>query len=74
MRTQNYGRIVCTTSSSGLYCNYGQTNYGADKLGIIGFMNTLKLEGQKNNIHVNAIATVAATRMTENRCRLTSGT
>ena len=66
MRTQNYGRIVCTTSSSGLYGNFGQSNYGAAKLGIIGLMNTLKLEGQKNNIHVNAIAPVAATRMTEN--------
>ena len=66
MREQNYGRIVCTTSSSGLYGNFGQTNYGAAKLGIIGFMNTLKLEGQKNNIHVNAVAPVAATRMTEN--------
>ena len=66
MREQNYGRIVVTTSSSGLYGNFGQTNYGAAKLGIIGFMNTLKLEGQKNNIHVNAIAPVAATRMTEN--------
>ncbi|MET0272568.1 MAG: SDR family oxidoreductase [Phenylobacterium sp.] len=66
MRTQNYGRIVVTTSSSGLYGNFGQSNYGAAKLGIIGFMNTLKLEGQKNNIHVNAIAPVAATRMTEN--------
>ena len=66
MRAQNYGRIVVTTSSSGLYGNFGQSNYGAAKLGIIGFMNTLKLEGQKNNIHVNAIAPVAATRMTEN--------
>ncbi|HXU98998.1 MAG TPA: SDR family NAD(P)-dependent oxidoreductase [Caulobacteraceae bacterium] len=66
MREQNYGRIVVTTSSSGLYGNFGQTNYGAAKLGIIGFMNTLKLEGQKNNIHVNAIAPVAGTRMTEN--------
>jgi NAD(P)-dependent dehydrogenase (short-subunit alcohol dehydrogenase family) len=66
MRTQNYGRIVVTTSSSGLYGNFGQSNYGAAKLGIVGFMNTLKLEGQKNNIHVNAIAPVAATRMTEN--------
>jgi NAD(P)-dependent dehydrogenase (short-subunit alcohol dehydrogenase family) len=66
MRTQNYGRIVVTTSSSGLYGNFGQSNYGAAKLGIIGLMNTLKLEGQKNNIHVNAIAPVAATRMTEN--------
>jgi NAD(P)-dependent dehydrogenase (short-subunit alcohol dehydrogenase family) len=66
MKTQNYGRIVCTTSSSGLYGNFGQSNYGAAKLGIIGFMNTLKLEGQKNNIHVNAVSPVAATRMTEN--------
>jgi NAD(P)-dependent dehydrogenase (short-subunit alcohol dehydrogenase family) len=65
MKTQNYGRIVVTTSSSGLYGNFGQTNYGAAKLGIIGFMNTLKLEGQKNNIHVNAVSPVAATRMTE---------
>src|SRR3954451_23391529 len=66
MRTQNYGRIVVTTSSSGLYGNFGQTNYGAAKLGVIGLMNTLKLEGQKNNIHINPIAPVAATRMTEN--------
>lgn len=66
MRTQNYGRIVVTTSSSGLYGNFGQSNYGAAKLGLIGFMNTLKLEGQKNNVHVNAISPVAATRMTEN--------
>ena len=66
MREQNYGRIVVTTSSSGLYGNFGQSNYGAAKLAVIGFMNTLKLEGQKNNIHVNAIAPVAATRMTEN--------
>ncbi len=66
MKAQNYGRIVVTTSSSGLYGNFGQTNYGAAKLGIIGFMNTLKIEGQKNNIHVNAISPVAATRMTEN--------
>jgi NAD(P)-dependent dehydrogenase (short-subunit alcohol dehydrogenase family) len=66
MKAQNYGRIVVTTSSSGLYGNFGQANYGAAKLGIIGFMNTLKLEGQKNNIHVNAISPVAGTRMTEN--------
>jgi NAD(P)-dependent dehydrogenase (short-subunit alcohol dehydrogenase family) len=66
MRQQNYGRIVVTTSSSGLYGNFGQSNYGAAKLGIIGFMQTLKIEGQKNNIHVNAISPVAATRMTEN--------
>jgi NAD(P)-dependent dehydrogenase (short-subunit alcohol dehydrogenase family) len=66
MRNQNYGRIVVTTSSSGLYGNFGQSNYGAAKLGVIGFMNTLKLEGQKNNVHVNAVSPVAATRMTEN--------
>ncbi len=65
MRAQNYGRIVVTTSSTGLYGNFGQTNYGAAKLGLVGFMNTLKLEGQKNNIHCNAISPVAATRMTE---------
>ena len=65
MRTQNYGRIVVTTSSTGLYGNFGQTNYGAAKLSLVGFMNSLKLEGQKNNIHVNAICPVAATRMTE---------
>lgn len=66
MRQQNYGRILVTTSSTGLYGNFGQSNYGAAKLGLVGFMNTLKLEGQKNNIHVNAISPVAATRMTEN--------
>ena len=65
MKGQNYGRIVVTTSSSGLYGNFGQSNYGAAKLGIVGFMNTLKIEGQKQNIHVNAISPVAATRMTE---------
>ena len=66
MRAQNYGRIVVTTSSTGLYGNFGQTNYGAAKLSLVGFMNSLKLEGQKNNIHVNAISPVAGTRMTEN--------
>src|SRR5262249_55165026 len=65
MRAQNYGRIVVTTSSTGLYGNFGQSNYGAAKLALVGFMNTLKLEGAKNNIHVNAISPVAATRMTE---------
>jgi NAD(P)-dependent dehydrogenase (short-subunit alcohol dehydrogenase family) len=66
MRDQHYGRIVVTTSSTGLYGNFGQTNYGTAKLGLVGFMNTLKLEGAKDNIKVNAICPVAATRMTEN--------
>lgn len=66
MKAQQYGRIVVTSSSSGLYGNFGQTNYGAAKLAVVGFMNTLKLEGQKDNIRVNAIAPVAGTRMTEN--------
>jgi NAD(P)-dependent dehydrogenase (short-subunit alcohol dehydrogenase family) len=64
-RAQNYGRILVTTSASGLYGNFGQANYGAAKLGIVGFMNTIKIEGQKNNIHINGLAPVAATRMTE---------
>jgi len=66
MKAQNYGRVVVTTSSTGLYGNFGQANYGAAKLALIGFINTMKLEGQKNNIHFNAISPVAATRMTEN--------
>jgi NAD(P)-dependent dehydrogenase (short-subunit alcohol dehydrogenase family) len=66
MKAQNYGRIVVTTSSTGLYGNFGQANYGAAKLSLVGFMNTMKIEGQKNNVHINAIAPVAATRMTEN--------
>lgn len=65
MRAQNYGRIVVTTSSTGLYGNFGQANYGAAKLSLVGLMNTLKLEGSKNDIHVNAISPVAATRMTD---------
>jgi len=65
MREQNYGRIVMTTSSSGMYGNFGQTNYGAAKMAVLGFMNTLVIEGAKNNIHVNALAPTAATRMTE---------
>lgn len=60
-----YGRILMTTSSSGLYGNFGQTNYGTAKLALVGLMNSLKLEGQKYNIHTNALAPVAATRMTE---------
>ncbi len=66
MRDRQYGRIVVTTSSTGLYGNFGQTNYGAAKLGIAGFMNTLKLEGARDNIKVNAVCPVAATRMTAN--------
>jgi NAD(P)-dependent dehydrogenase (short-subunit alcohol dehydrogenase family) len=66
MKAQNYGRVVVTTSSTGLYGNFGQANYGAAKLALIGFMNTMKIEGQKNNVHFNAISPVAATRMTEN--------
>ena len=65
MKEQNYGRIVVTTSSSGLYGNFGQSNYGAGKMGVVGMMNTLELEGAKYNIHVNALAPVAWTRMTE---------
>ncbi|MGH1472453.1 MAG: SDR family NAD(P)-dependent oxidoreductase [Cellvibrionaceae bacterium] len=65
MVEQGYGRIVMTTSPSGLYGNFGQSNYGAAKLGLVGFMNTLKLEGLKYNIRVNAVSPVAATRMTE---------
>src|SRR6202012_367312 len=66
MRAQKYGRIVVTTSSTGLYGNFGQTNYGAAKLSLVGFMNSLKLEGDKDNIKVNAICPVAPPRMTEN--------
>ena len=65
MREQNYGRIVMTSSSSGMYGNFGQTNYGAAKMVVLGFMNTLVLEGGKYNIHVNALAPTAGTRMTE---------
>ncbi len=65
MRQQAYGRIVMTTSSSGLYGNFGQSNYGAAKMGLVGFMNTLVLEGKKYDIRVNTLAPTAATRMTE---------
>ena len=66
MKEQNYGRILVTTSSTGLYGNFGQSNYGAAKLGVVGFVNTLKLEGEKYNINCNVLCPVAYTRMTEN--------
>jgi len=65
MRAQNYGRIVMTTSSSGLYGNFGQSNYGAAKMALVGLMQTLSIEGAKNDIRVNCLAPTAATRMTE---------
>jgi NAD(P)-dependent dehydrogenase (short-subunit alcohol dehydrogenase family) len=65
MRSQNYGRIVMTTSSSGLYGNFGQSNYGAAKMALVGLMQTLSLEGARNNVRVNCIAPTAGTRMLE---------
>lgn len=64
MRERNYGRIVLTTSSSGLYGNFGQSNYGAAKMALVGLMQTLGLEGAKNNVRVNCLAPTAATEMT----------
>jgi NAD(P)-dependent dehydrogenase (short-subunit alcohol dehydrogenase family) len=65
MKSQNYGRIVNTTSSSGLFGNFGQSNYGAAKMALVGLMQVLSLEGAKNNIRINCLAPTAATRMTE---------
>jgi len=65
MQAQNYGRIVMTTSSSGLYGNFGQANYGAAKMALAGLMQTLSIEGEKYGIRVNCLAPTAATRMTE---------
>ncbi len=64
MRERNYGRIVLTTSSSGLFGNFGQSNYGAAKMALVGLMQTLAIEGEKHNIRVNCLAPSAATRMT----------
>jgi NAD(P)-dependent dehydrogenase (short-subunit alcohol dehydrogenase family) len=66
LRERNYGRIVMTSSGSGLFGTFGQANYGAAKTGLIGLMNVLAIEGQRNNIRVNAISPIARTRMTEN--------
>jgi NAD(P)-dependent dehydrogenase (short-subunit alcohol dehydrogenase family) len=65
MRAKNYGRILMTTSSSGLFGNFGQSNYSAAKMAVVGLMQTLAIEGAKNNIHVNALAPTATTRMTD---------
>lgn len=66
MKAQNYGRILMTTSGSGLFGNFGQTNYSTAKMAMIGFMNTVKMEGKKYNVRTNSLAPAALTRMTEN--------
>ena len=65
MTSQKYGRVVMTSSSSGLYGNFGQANYGAAKLALVGLMQTLAIEGERHNVRVNCLAPTAATRMTE---------
>ncbi|MBV1883934.1 MAG: SDR family NAD(P)-dependent oxidoreductase [Pseudomonadales bacterium] len=66
MKKQNYGRILMTTSGSGLFGNFGQTNYSTAKMAMVGFMNTVQLEGKKYNVRTNCLAPAALTRMTEN--------
>ena len=71
MRERNYGRIVFTSSASGIYGNFGQANYGAAKAAMVGLMNVLHLEGAKYNVRVNTLAPTAATAMTAGLCRRT---
>lgn len=64
-KKQNYGKIIMTSSNSGIYGNFGQANYSAAKLGLVGLANTISIEGKKNNVHCNTIVPTAASRMTE---------
>lgn len=64
-KKQNYGRIIMTTSNSGIYGNFGQANYSAAKMALVGLANTLAIEGDRNNIHCNCIVPTAASRLTQ---------